>query len=69
MKKKNLHALSGLLFLSLLAGSASFSVSVLANSGPVSTPREYESLAIQNAPAYDTADARTYIDGMPEVRA
>ena len=37
-------------------------------SGPVATPRDLESPAIQGAPAYDTEAARAYIDIIPEIR-
>ena len=38
------------------------------NSGPITYAMEDASPAIQNAPAYDTADAKKYIDSMPEIR-
>ncbi|GEM_PF-2277581 len=38
-------------------------------SGPVSTPREAESAAIRNAPAYNTALAASFIEDMPQIRA
>ena len=38
------------------------------NSGPIDVSIENESAAIRNAPAYDTEDAKRYIDDMPEIR-
>ena len=38
-------------------------------SGPIYSPLEEESNAIQIAPAYDTGIAAEYIPGMPEIRA
>ena len=42
--------------------------SKVSNSGPITYAMKDESPAIQNAPAYDTADAKKYIDSMPEIR-
>gem|GEM_PF-5559435 len=42
--------------------------SKVSNSGSITYAMEDESPAIQNAPAYDTADAKKYIDSMPEIR-
>ena len=38
-------------------------------SGPVVFPMEKEPAAIRNAPAYDVADAKRYVDDMPKIRA
>lgn len=43
--------------------------SVVSNSGAITAAMEDESPAIQNAPAYDLADAKNYIDSMPEIRS
>ena len=69
MKKKPSFAIPWAFTLTALSSILAFSVPASANSGPVTTPREYESEAIQNAPPYDTEDAKTYIDGMPQIRA
>lgn len=39
------------------------------HSGPIVTPMEAESEAIQNAPAYDTEAAKRFIETMPAVRS
>ena len=48
--------------------SSSHSESKVSNSGPITYAMEDESSAIRNAPAYDVADAKKYIDSMPDVR-
>ncbi len=37
-------------------------------SGPISVPRQEESPRIQNAPAYDTEKAKSYLAVLPEIR-
>ena len=69
IKIQKLISFSRCLALTGLLGSGILCKPVFAGSGPVTTPPEYESMAIQNAPEYDTEDARTYIDSMPEIRA
>ena len=48
--------------------SSSQSRSKPSDSGPITFSLSDESSAIRNAPAYDTADAKKYIDSMPEIR-
>jgi len=48
--------------------SSSQSESKVSDSGPITCAMEDESPAIRNAPAYDVADAKKYIDSMPEIR-
>ena len=53
---------------SVTSAAQSDSKTAAANSGAITYAMEDESPAIQNAPAYDVADAKTYFDSMPEIR-
>ena len=48
--------------------SAAPGSSQVPDSGPITYALEDESPAIKNAPAYDVAEAKKYIDSMPEIR-
>ncbi len=53
---------------SVTSAAQSDSKTAAANSGAITYAMEDESAAIKNVPAYDVADAKTYIDSMPEIR-
>lgn len=53
---------------SVNSGSSHADDAEVSNSGAITVSMEEESSAIRNAPAYDVADAKKYIDSMPEIR-